>query len=273
MKANQSVGARGRRLLILASTLFVALSLSACGGGGGAGGESAAVAPQTQSCVGSCADMPTRLSAADVQRVIAQAVAEAQARNVKATIAVVDRVGNVLAVFRMNRTNAADNFVTVSSTAGGGSPVIGGLEGVNIVPGELAAIAKAVTGAYLSSEGNAFSTRTASFIVQDHFLPRENNTPSGPLFGVQFSQLPCGDFVQRFATNAAPGPGPHRSPLGLAADSGGLPLYKNGTPVGGVGAIADGIYGLDKDPLACREISRPALQTPGRRANSSLRPR
>ena len=36
-----------------------------------------------------------------------------------------------------------------------------------------AAIAKAVTGAYLSSEGNAFSTRTASQIVQEHFNPRE----------------------------------------------------------------------------------------------------
>ena len=34
-------------------------------------------------------------------RVIAQAVAEAQARSVNATIAVVDRVGNVLAVYRM----------------------------------------------------------------------------------------------------------------------------------------------------------------------------
>ena len=240
----------GTSRLRLSWLVLLALLLQACGGGGGAGGgaESAAQGPVVLSCTGTCADTPTRLTAADVQQVIAQAVAEAQARNAKATIAVVDRVGNVLAVFRMNRSNAVDNFVTVTSTAGGGAPVIGGLEGVNIVPAELAAIAKAVTGAYLSSEGNAFSTRTASFIVQEHFLPRENNTPSGPLFGVQFSQLPCGDFVQRFA-GGAPGPGPHRSPLGLAADPGGLPLYKNGTPVGGVGVIADGIYGLDKDPV------------------------
>lgn len=231
------------------SLLLIATLLSAAcgGGGGGAGAEKAAQGPTVQSCIGSCADTPTRLSAAEVQQVIAQAVGEARARNAKATIAVVDRVGNVLAVFRMTRANPGDNFVTVTSTAGEGTPVIGGLEGVNIVPGELAAIAKAVTGAYLSSEGNAFSTRTASFIVQEHFLPKENNTPSGPLFGVQFSQLPCGDFVQRFAPNTLPGPGPHRSPLGLSADAGGLPLYKNGTPVGGVGVIADGIYGLDKN--------------------------
>src|SRR3546814_13726552 len=38
-------------------------------------------------------------------------------------------------------------------------------------PAEGGAIAKAVTGAYLSSGGNAFSTRTASQIVQEHFPP------------------------------------------------------------------------------------------------------
>ena len=42
--------------------------------------------------------------------------------------------------------------------------------------------------------------------------------------------------------------GPKRSPLGLAADPGGLPLYLAGTPVGGIGVIADGVYGLDANP-------------------------
>ena len=40
--------------------------------------------------------------------------------------------------------------------------------------------------------------------------------------------------------------GPHRSPLGLSADPGDS-TYKQGTPVGGVGFIGDGIYGLDRD--------------------------
>src|SRR5687767_11261311 len=53
------------------------------------------------SCTGSCATPMSNLTAADVQQVIAQGVAEAQARNANATIAVVDRVGNVLAVYRM----------------------------------------------------------------------------------------------------------------------------------------------------------------------------
>ncbi len=234
--------------------------LAGCGGGGGGTASAEGGAQQgggtvgqpgggtaAANCTGACADTPTRLTAAEVQQIIAQAVAEARARNEQATIAVVDRVGNVLAVFRMNRTNPNDDFVTITSTADGGAAVAGGLEGVNIIPAELAAIAKAVTGAYLSSEGNAFTTRTASQIVQENFLPGERNQGSGPLFGVQFSQLPCGDFVTRFTPQSNPGPGPHRSPLGLSADPGGLPLYKNGTPVGGIGVIADGVYGLDKN--------------------------
>ena len=66
----------------------------------------------------------------------------------------------------------------------------------------------------------------------------------GPLFGVQFSQLSCSDLNQHATAGTI---GPKRSPLGLAADPGGLPLYKNGTLVGGVGAIADAIYSLDID--------------------------
>src|SRR6185503_7658653 len=62
--------------------------------------------------------------------------------------------------------------------------------------------------------------------------------------GVQFSQLACSD-VNR---NASQGTiGPKASPLGLSADPGGLPLYKNGTVVGGVGIEADGQYGFDRD--------------------------
>ncbi|HWT43333.1 MAG TPA: heme-binding protein, partial [Sphingopyxis sp.] len=43
--------------------------------------------------------------------------------------------------------------------------------------------------------------------------------------------------------------GPKRSPLGLAADPGGLPLYKNGVLVGGIGVMGDGVYGSDANIL------------------------
>ena len=137
------------RGILRAQLGLLLFSLASCGGGGTGSQEQSAVytppatAPAATNCGSACA-----LSAEDVERVIAQAVAEAQARNVAGTIAVVDRVGNVLGVFQMQ---GADEFTTITSTASLGAPVVGGLEGVNFIPATLAAISKAVTGAYLST--------------------------------------------------------------------------------------------------------------------------
>ena len=226
-----------------ACLLTAVLVLGACGGGGGGGGAAGAD-PTPAACSGNCADTSTLLTVADVQTVIAQAVAEAQAQNVEATIAVVDRVGNVLGIYQMARQNV---LIATRLDANGDAIIDGGLEGIALdVDGidAAAAVAKAVTGAFLSSEGNAFTTRTANQIVQENFNPGERDQPSGPLFGVQFSQLPCSDFSRRYDGSGVDA-GPKRSPLGLSADPGGVPLYKGGTPVGGVGIIADGRYGID----------------------------
>lgn len=235
MREYVRVTCRSHRMTMLALVLATCVS---CGGGSRQQVTGIDSNTPPAGCDGSCADTPAQLTVGDVEGIIARAVAEAQARNVSATMAVVDRVGNVLAVFRMN---GASTVVTIQSPAG---PIDGGLEAVNIVPDSMAAIAKAITGAYLSTEGNAFSTRTASQIIQAHFNPNDEMQPAGPLFGVQFSQLPCSDLASRF-TGGLPGVGPHRSPLGLAADPGGFPLYKAGTPVGGVGVISDAEYGFD----------------------------
>ncbi len=194
----------------------LALLLSACGGaaGGPAGGTGLAERA-----------LPA-LTADEVRRVVTQAAGEAGAAGLHATIAVTDSEANVLAVFRMD---AAPGTSRVPGRAGNG------LEGA-VLPTDAVAIAKAATGALLSSGGNAFSSRTASFIVQDHFPPAVDFTPGGPLFGVQFSSLPCGDFKK---------PG---SPLGLSGDPGGLPLYKDGLVVGGLGVEGDDAYGVDADP-------------------------
>jgi uncharacterized protein GlcG (DUF336 family) len=223
------------------------VALTACSGGGSSGG-SVGTDPTPVSCSGNCATPTSLLTVADVEQVIAQAVFEATARNANATIAVVDRVGNVLGVYRFGATPLAGRNVLVATRpdGAGGSEIRGGLEGIVLPIDAAAAIAKAVTGAYLSSEGNAFSSRTASQIVQQNFNPGERDQPSGPLFGVQFSQLACSDFITAF-NGLAPDAGPKRSPLGLSADPGGFPLYKDGTVVGGVGAIADDVYSVDAD--------------------------
>ncbi|NBB23707.1 hypothetical protein GVM20_01030 [Porphyrobacter sp. SLTP] len=225
-----------------------ALVLASCGGGGSSSGGGGATgggpAPTpTPPPAGQVFSVPAAesLTSAEVGTIIAQAAAEARARGVAATIAVTDRVGNVLGVFAMP---GAAGTARIPSAPDGSNQDAQGLT----IPSAGAAIAKAITGAYLSSGGNAFSSRTASFIVQEHFPPAPTTAglESGPLFGVQFSQLPCSDLAARASDGFI---GPKRSPLGLAADPGGFPLYQNGVVVGGIGVIADGSYSFDPNVL------------------------
>ncbi len=226
----------------LALMLSFALLLTGC-----SGGESS---DSNGGCDGDCNNASSFLTVSDVEQILAQAIQEAQAQEQDATIAVVDRVGNTLAVYRMGDASDRSVLIATETDASGDAVIDSGLEGIALPTtgvalniDDQAAIAKAVTGAYLSSEGNAFSSRTASQIVQEHFNPGEQNQPSGPLFGVQFSQLSCSDFT---VDDPLSSHGPKRSPLGLSADPGGLPLYKNGVPVGGIGVMADGLYSIDK---------------------------
>jgi uncharacterized protein GlcG (DUF336 family) len=168
------------------------------------------------------------LSTDEVRQLISQAVAAASSLQRAVTVAVTDREGNPLGVFQMT---GAPTTTTIRSVG----PTGRGLEGTS-VPAALAAISKAGTGALFSTTGNAFTTRTAGFIIQEHFPPGVSFRPSGPLYGVQFSSLPCSDIKR---------PG---LPLGLSADPGGVPIYKNGVAVGGVGIEGDGAYGVDRDP-------------------------
>jgi uncharacterized protein GlcG (DUF336 family) len=167
------------------------------------------------------------LSVADVQNIIALAVSKATAMNQKVTISVTDREGNLLGTFQMTGAPATTLIRSVGHAGQG-------LENL-VVPSTAAAYSKAGTAALLSSGGNAFSTRTASFIIQEHFPPGVDNAAGGPLYGVQFSQLPCSDIAVAGL------------PLGLAGDPGGLPLYKNGVAVGGIGVEGDGLYTIDRN--------------------------
>jgi uncharacterized protein GlcG (DUF336 family) len=171
------------------------------------------------------------LTLADVQTIVAQAVTRATALPVplktNAVIALTDREGWVLGVWALN-TN---------------------LTGTDGLVGE--AIAKAGTAAFLSSDNNAFTSRTAGFIVQQHFPPGVANTPPGPLVGVNFSQLAFSD-INKFkgpgtviSYGSSPGltivPTPLPITGGLEGTPGGVPLYKGGHLVGGVGIAGNGI--------------------------------
>ncbi len=263
-----------RKSIFTSAISAAALILTSCGGGGGSndfgGTPSPSPAPApTPAPTGFVAPAQRALTVADVQKIIAQAAGEAQARNLPSVIAVVDRVGNVLAVFDMNGSNNGKSEISVSSRQIGGIAGPGdtvGLQGA-MVPASTAAIAKAITGAYLSSGGNAFSSRTASQIAQEHFPPAPTTVglESGPLFGVQFSQLPCSDLSQRFNAMGGAGAmiGPKRSPLGLAADPGGLPIYKDGVVVGGIGVMGDDDYGFDPNILDVDKDDEEAIALAG----------
>lgn len=178
------------------------------------------------------------LTVDEVKTIIAQAVSAAASINKAVTVAVTDREGNVLGVFAMTGAPATMQIrgggpLQTPDPGTGLVPV--GLEGTRL-PAKLGAISKAGTASLFSTSGNAFNSRTASFIIQQHFPPAVNFTSSGPLYGVQYSSLPCSDIKK---------PG---LPLGLSGDPGSMPIYKNGIAQGGVGIEGDGVYGIDPLP-------------------------
>lgn len=167
----------------------------------------------------------TPLSVPEVQTILGQGVEQAAASGAAAVVAVVDREGFVLGVFQMTGAPAGPAFPVPATLAPDASP------------GTNAAIAKARTAAALSSNQNAFTTVTAAFIVDSHFPPGIANTPGGPLYGVQNSNDTGSDVVRGLPNGSNPSPLP--DPNGFSGGPGGLPLYKGGHLVGGVGASGD----------------------------------
>lgn len=188
-------------------------------------------------------DPPPQLTLDDVQTIIAQAVSKAVKVDPSALVAVVDREGFVLGVWDVAGRTGGQGDALIE---GGNSPVGG-------------AIREAGTASYLSSDGNAFTSRTAQFIIQQNFPPGVRNTSNGPLVGVEFSNLPYTD-VNRFRRldpgpngelPGKPGSGFVDGSLGtgipntrLSGRAGSAPLYKNDVLVGGVG-----VFGEDADSL------------------------
>lgn len=155
------------------------------------------------------------LTNADVRTILGQAASQTLSASFdEEVIAVTDRDANVLGVF-------ARSGVDLNSPRG---------QEIRLL-----AIARARTAALFASNDNAFTSRTARFIIQDHFPQPINGTPGGPLYGVQYSNLIGSDVVSN-----APA---------ISGDPGGVPLYIDGQAVGGVGAAGDG-----HDVLARKEL-------------------
>jgi uncharacterized protein GlcG (DUF336 family) len=187
-----------------------------------------------------------QLTFSDVQTVIAQAVTRAAQVSPHSVIAVVDREGFVLGIWSVDGSTPATAAFT------------------NEVAG---AIANAGTASFLSSDENAFTSRSAGFIVQQHFPPGIQDTPNGPLVGVNFSNLPFSDINKIkgpgtvVSFSATPGltavPVPTPATGGLSGTPGGVPLYNGGVLVGAVGVAHAGydptaiqvqqVYQVDED--------------------------
>ncbi|MEA2624317.1 MAG: hypothetical protein QOD06_362 [Candidatus Binatota bacterium] len=198
---------RGSRFIPVVGVVSVAVAM-ALSGPTGCGGSGEGCDIDTAGTVGI-------LTAGQVQQVVAQAASFAADRGRAVTIAVADRQGNPLAIFRM--------------TGAGGDA------------GD--AYLRARTAAFFGTNGNAFTTRTAAFILQDQYPPGVPNTTAGPLFGVEFSSLSCSDIQRRGADLVG------SSPVGLSGTPGGVPLYDGEFAAGGVGISGGG------DALAEEQIA------------------
>jgi len=175
---------------------------------------------------------PVNLTAADVTALI-QAAAQAADPNTM-VIAVVDRAGRVLGVYRKPSapTLATGNF--------------GALVDVN----ELA-VSLARTGAFFSNDQAPLSSRTVRFISGIHFPPGVTNAANAALYGIENSNRGCtlstnydaGKSIPPALSIGGTSPG-----LGIttgkadlpdsiagAVNPGGVPLFRNGSLIGGIG--------------------------------------
>jgi len=152
-----------------------------------------------------------------------------------AVIAVVDREGNVLALYRK-----PDAPLTVAGN-------FGIQTGTNDV-----AIGLARTAAFFSNDQAPLPSRTVRFISGVHFPPGVSNAPNADLYGIEntnrgcklSSELETRGIHPSTALGGGPGPGIITGKADVldsnpaAVNPGGLPIYKGAILVGGVGVAA-----------------------------------
>src|SRR5947208_13583118 len=192
---------------------------------GCAGGSSAPVAAPPIPAV-------QALQVVDVQNIVQAAV---NSVNVDMAVAVVDRAGFVLGVFRTQNApaTAVGNF--------------GQTQNANDV-----AVALARTGAFFSNDQAPLSSRTVRFISGIHFPPGVMNQPPADLYGIENTNRGCTLLTDpNFQTQIPPslalsggfGPGVITGKAGVndsnatAVNPGGVPIFYKNVVLGGIGVV------------------------------------
>jgi uncharacterized protein GlcG (DUF336 family) len=208
-------------LLPLGIAGVLALLLVGCGGG-----SSTPVSPPPVVTV-------EALEIADVENIVQAAVNSA---NVDMVVAVVDRAGFVLGVFRTQNAPVAavGNF------------------GQTLDANDVA-VALARTGAFFSNDQAPLSSRTVRFISGIHFPPGATNQPPADLYGIENTNRGCALVSGAAFQNQIPpslalgggfGPGVLTGKADamdsnpLAVNPGGVPIFYQNVVVGGIGVVA-----------------------------------
>jgi uncharacterized protein GlcG (DUF336 family) len=207
-------------LLALGIAGILALLLVGCGGG-----SSTPPAPPPVAAV-------QPLQVADVQNIVQAAV---NSVNVDMVVAIVDRAGFVLGVFRTQNApaTAVGNF------------------GQSLDANDVA-VALARTGAFFSNDQAPLSSRTVRFISGIHFPPGVTNAPPADLYGIENTNRGCtlvntvafqSQIPPSLALGGGFGPGVLTGKADtmdsnpLAVNPGGVPIFYQNVVVGGIGVV------------------------------------
>jgi len=211
--------------IVLALGMAGALAFILFGCGGGGGSVATPVGPTPAPAI-------QPLQTGDVQAIVQAAV---NSVNVDVVVAVVDRAGFVLGVFR------TQNAPTMSAANFG-----------QILDANDVAVGLARTGAFFSNNQAPLSSRTVRFISGIHFPPGVTNQPPADLYGIENTNRGCtlvggagfqSTLPPALALGGGFGPGVITGKADamdsnpLAVNPGGVPIFYKNVVVGGIGVV------------------------------------
>jgi uncharacterized protein GlcG (DUF336 family) len=217
------MGEKGSQFRIALLASLIALSSAGCGVTTPLGSSNSSPSPTTPAISGV-------LTAADVKSIVETSAASV---NVPLVIAVTDRSGNVLAIYKKANApaTALANFGMVE-------------------PSDQVAVSLALSAAFFSNDQAPISTRTIRFASASQFPPASAFSPSGPFYGIENTNRGCGFNVTYLPGQSLPVPtaltgGPGLGIItgkpdeldsnNLTVNPGGVPIFKNGMLAGGIG--------------------------------------